>query len=338
MDEPNPSPLTKSPTFGPNISSVFNTFQIGSGNLKTQLKTSKHIDDTIEDFLNKQHEIHKDSDYFRSLKKSIKTMNLAAEQLQFTLTPLVAKYTSESHDSHFLASIIEDSKEIDHIFIEPRFGVEDFYYHYHLYIPIPKDIMDGDSPTIFIDENWNLICEKLKSFPKVDLIRYFKPIYTISRVYGREGAWLAYSVAVEDKRDYWSLPLVETTYNGCQPFLAVREGEFTILQNDKTENSKKKAKEACHNIRARIKDIEFEKRESIKVAPKWISAHAISSNGKPTGSYTHYYEDFSSKIGSGCFNEKLDSAEEVLNFMKKNTMAKPLYRFKDEDIGTCQIK
>lgn len=341
MHESNPAPPTKSPTFGSTVSSVFHTFRTGSGNLKSQLKSSKHIDDTIDEFLNKQHELYNNNDYFKSLTKSIKTMNLAAEQLQFTLTPLVAKYTSKSHENHFLPSIIEDIKEIDHVFVEPRFGVSDFYYHYHLYIPIPKNILNETSPKTLMKENWDLIDQELKCFAKHNLIRHFKPMYTISRVYGWEGSWLAYSVAVEDKRDYWSLPLVETTYNGCQPFLAVKEGEFTILQSDKTENSKRKAQEACQSIRERItqnKDVEFEKRESIKVAPKWIAAHAISSTGKPSGSFNQHYEDFSSKIGASSFNEKLDSAEEVLKFMKKNTMGKPFYRFKDEDIGNCQIK
>lgn len=340
MHEPNPYQPTKLPKFSSEISSVFKTFRDGSENLKAQLESSKHIDNTIDDFINKQREIHKDNDYFKSLKKSIETMNLAAEQLQFTLTPLVAKYTDESPSSHFLPALINDTKQIDHVFIEPRFGVEDFYYHYHLFFPLNKKILDAEDPKTMIKEHWNIIYPELKSYAKYNLVRHFKPMYTVSRVYGWDGAWLAYSVAVEDKRDYWSLPLVETTYNGCQPFLAIKGGEFTILQNDKTENSQKKAMEACRRIKKRIeqnKNVQFEKGESIKVAPRWIAAHAISSNGKPVGSFKYFSEDFSSKIGPGSFNKKLETAQEVLNFMRKNTMGTPVYRFKDDDIGACQI-
>lgn len=334
-------PKTKSPKFGPKISNIFRTFKNGTENLKTQLRSSKHIDETVDEFIQKQYQMHKNSDYINSLVKSIKIMNLASEQLLFTLTPVVAKYNDKSYESHFLPSVIDEISEIDHIFVEPKFGVEYFYYNYHLYIPIPKDILSLESPRRFIEENWYLIYPELRNYAQLNLIKQFEPLYITSRVYGWEGAWLSYSVTVVDKGDFWSLPLVRTTYNGYQPFLGIKEGEFTLLENDKTQNSETRAQIALQEIKSRItqnENIELEQRESIGVAPNWITAHAISSNEKLGSPFNHYYEDFSSKIGSGSFNENLNSAEEVLSFMKKDTMGKPIYRFKDEEIRNCRIK
>jgi len=337
MDEP--TPKIRSPKFGSDLSNIIKTFRDGSENLKAQLGSSKYIDETVEDFLDKQRKLYNDNNYYESLKKSIEIMNLAAEQVQLTLTPLVAKYTHESYESHFLPAVINDLKEINHVFIEPRFGVEDFYYHYYLYFPLGRSFLNAKDPKTLLKEHWNLIETELRSYKKYNLFRQFKPMYTISRVYGWEGAWLSYSVVVEDKRDYWSLPLVETTYNGCQPFLAVKGGEFTILQNDKTQNSEKKAIQACRNIHERVcqsKNVDFEMRKSIKVDPMWIAAHAISS-GAPLSTFKQYADDFGSKIGSGSFNEKLETTQEILNFMKKSVMGTPVYIFKDEEIGTSKL-
>jgi hypothetical protein len=333
--------LFKSPKFGPSFSNILKVFDDSSSLLNNQLKSSQPINKFIDDFINHQYEKNKNSDYYNELLRYIETMNLAAEELWFTLTPLVARYNQKSYENHLLPSLIGDDKEFDHVFIVPKIGVEGFYYNYYLYIPIPKDLLINTSPKILVKEHWNLIKQKLEIFSKIAFIKNFEPKCIIPRVYGWEGAWIGYTVSVlDDGLGYWSLPLVKTPYNGCQPFLAIKEGEFAIMQDDQSENCHKKTKDACAKIKLRIKqkqDVEFETKKSIEVAPKWITAHAINSNPKPMSSLSQPYEDFSSKICSSSLKKDLNSTEKILDFMKKSTMGKPVYIFEEDDIGDNRI-
>ena len=88
-----------------------------------------------------------------------------------------------------------------------------------------------------------MVSENIPKYFKNHLLKELEPLYTVGRVYGWEGSWLAYSVTVIDKKNvFWSLPLVKSPYNGAQPFLVLKEGEFTILENDETERCKLKTK------------------------------------------------------------------------------------------------
>lgn len=324
---------SESPNFSSNPKSIFEIFNKSTDNLQKVLKNSNEIETIISAFTNKN------SSMYESLKKSINIMRLASEERRFTMTPLIAKYNENSHEEHQLHKlmIVDD---IDHIFVNPISGIENVYYHYLLYIPIPKDILDIKDPKKQLKEHWDLVNENTPKNFKNNLIKEFEPLYTIGRVYGWNGSWLAYSVTVIDKNNFWSIPLVKTSYNGAQPFLAVKKGEFVILQNDETDISIRKAKFAIDKIENRskqIRNIEFQKEKSIEVEPEWIAVQGIKQIDSESYKIEISPKAFGEKLGPASIDGDLTSSNKVLEFMKKDIMGNPLYEFTEEEIHKCHI-
>ena len=226
--------------------------------------------------------------------------------------------------------------------MNPISGAEDIYYHYILYIPIPEDLLRLDDPKKLIRQHWEMVFENIPSKFN-NLIIEFEPLYIIGRVFGWDGAWLAYSVTVRDKKDvFWSMPLVKSPYNGSQPYLGVREGEFAVLENDGTDISKRKVKASLTKIEERAKEnksIDFKRGKSIEVAPEWIIASDIYSNNIQELDFKKSSFEVGSKLGSASIEkaEEFSDSRKMLDFMKKEIIGRPLYEFCPEEIGKCLI-
>jgi len=325
---------SKSPHFGQNVRSIFKIFNKNTDDLKLLLEKTPELDDIISEFTSKE------SNQYTSLQKSIEMMKLASKERRFTLTPLIAKYNVEYDDEHQLHKLLTEEKEIDHVFVNPISGLEDFYYHYILYIPIPIDILKIEEPKMLLKEHWNIILDGTPKKFRTKIIKEFEPLYIIGRVYGWDGAWLAYSVTVIDNQKFWSLPLVKSPYNGTQPFLGVKKGEFAILQNDETEISRRKAKYAYNKIEQRaekIDSIEFEHGKSIEVDPEWIITHNVYSDQFEEYDLKNSSRDFGAKLGTASIEEGFSNSKDVLEFMKKEIMGKPLYEFSQDEIRRYRI-
>lgn len=328
--------------FNPTVKSIFKVFDKNTDRLKSVLGQPPDIDEIVSEFQNEESPMYKSvyESLSKSLSKAIKIMELAAEERRFVLTPLIARYSEKSHYEHQLCKLISSEKNIDHVFVKPIAGVESFYYHYNLYIPIPEDILEIEDRKKQVKEHWNIVNENIPRIFREDLIKEFEPLYTIGRVYGWEGAWLAYSVTIIDKGNCWSLPLVKSPFNGAQPFIGLQNGEFAILENDETENSKMKADIALKSIKERIKknqNIQFEEGKSIEVAPEWIIATNISTNPIEPN-LKKASQHVGKKLGAASIESNFPkSAAKIVEFMKKDVMGKPAYEFTPEDIGKCRI-
>lgn len=156
-----------------------------------------------------------------TIGKVIETMRLSAKGRTFTLTPLVAEYNKESEDInvHQMYHLLHAEKSVDHVFVQPIDACEGVYYHYELYIPIPRD-MRADTPEKLLGDHWEMVHKNTPiEFKELDF--QFEPRYTIGRVYGWDGSWMAYSAIIKDTGALWSTPLTEAPYRGTDPFLII---------------------------------------------------------------------------------------------------------------------
>jgi hypothetical protein len=147
----------------------------------------------------------------------------------------------------------------------------------------------------------------------------------MGRVYGWEGAWLTYSVTVADKGEFWSLPLVDTPYNGTQPFLAIKEGEIAILTTDENETSKESLFNSINEIEKRTtknRDVYFK---------------VCNSDNKKIQYFDNQTEDLGSKLSSGSINQYLNDPHDVLTYMKNEIMGKPSYIFSQTETRPISI-
>jgi hypothetical protein len=326
--------LCDPPNFSPDPEKIFKDVRKNTDNLKQLLeKKTGELDEVITEF------VEHSPGYQDFLNKLINRMKLASTQNKFTLTPLIAKYNEVSYKDHSLHEIISSDREIDHVFIKPVNGCEGFYYHYILYIPVPRDLLNG-SPKELISGHWNLINDGLKDFENKSTIKEFVAKDLISRVYGSEGSWIAYSVSVVDKCNLWSLPLVDTPYNGSQPFLGLKKGEFSILESDETPACKLSSQTALNKIKRRVnkkENIHFHHSESIDVTPEWIFAHGVRLNNFGGNFFEASTRDFGEKLGPSSMENDLNDPKKILEYMKSEIMGKPVYKFTGEDIGKCKI-
>jgi hypothetical protein len=139
------------PKFGTNPMKIVKLFNSNTEKLNSILKSSYKISDIIKNFTKQ------DSSYLEYLRKTL-MVKLPSEERKFVLTPIVARYNDLSNEVHQLQTIIEENKEINHIFVNPIAGVEGFFYNYLLYIPIPKDLLINE-PKNLLKEHWNLISD-----------------------------------------------------------------------------------------------------------------------------------------------------------------------------------
>lgn len=321
--------------FSPNVKKLFKRFDIATNQLKSILESSAGIEDIVSEFTNNS------SGIANSYNKAIEIMKLASQERKFTLTPLIAKYSKNRHseEQHQLYTLLTEKNDIDHTFVNPISGAEGIYYHYLLYVPIPKDILEIDDPKKLLKEHWDLVSENIPKYFKNHLLKELEPLYTVGRVYGWDGAWLAYSATVIDKNNiFWSLPLVKSPFNGAQPFLVLKEGEFTILENDETEICKLKAKRTLDKIKERVKhnqSIDYKTEKHIEVVPEWIFAYNTNSNKNKTGNLINSSHDFGTHLGPASIesNKEISDSIKLLEFMKKDIIGCPLYEFTHEEIG-----
>jgi len=269
-----------------------------------------------------------------TIGKLNETLRISAKGRTFTLTPLVAKYSEESEniDIHQMYRLLHDERSINHVFVQPIDACERVYYHYELYIPIPRDMI-FDTPEKLLKEHWELVHQNTTDKFE-ELIYKFEPHYTIGRVYGWEGSWMAYSGIVSNPDKFWSAPLTEAPYRGTDPFLVLPKGEFTILENDGTDRSIEKVKYVISEIKKRTDDddtINFDDKRTIEVTPEWIAAHMASTLATNRNQVLEIApsKGFGEHVASATI-KKLPTSDDVLEFMKKDVMGPPTYEFDRE--------
>lgn len=322
----------KVPRFGSTPRKILRKFENNTTDLKPLFKDTQLIKGVIDNFKNKN------SSLYETVEKWILRTKLASKEHNFTLTPFIAEYNDTSSCVHQLYDILHNS-ELEYIFVEPKWGQNNFFYHYFLYIPIPEDMLALDKKKL-INEHWQLILDSTEGFKKNKTIKGFEPMYSVSRVYGWDGSWIVYSVSAVANNNFWSLPLTRTTYNGSQPFVAVKGGEFAIMQSDDNCESISLAKDAEKQIKELVnenKNVDFYKGEDIKVMPEWIVAHGINLDNIKNGNYVNYSKDFGGKLGPIAIESDIPNARKVLEFMKGDIMGDPTYRFKPEEITSCRL-
>jgi hypothetical protein len=254
----------------PNINKILPRYTNNVDKLKSKLEKPPELDEMTH--LLKE----KEASFF----KAMNILKKAAKERKFTLSPIVAKYTPSSHEVH-LTKLFSCNREIDHFFVKPIRAYNGVFYWYELFIPIPIDISNLEDARSLLKEHWELIQECIPLRMRQQLIYDFKPLATIDRVYGWNGAWMAYSAMIKEAGDFWSPPLTNCPYNGIQPYVCFSDGEIVILTNDETELCRKKVNHAKEEIYNRVKankNIIFESRTSIEIAPEWIIAAVDHSN------------------------------------------------------------
>jgi len=310
------------PNFPLNVGSIFKQFGKQSNDLRKVFADTTTIEETVKNVIENN----------PTVSKMIEAMRLSAAERTFTLTPLLAKYSEESEDIniHQIYRLLHNNERtIDHVFVQPIDALEGLYYHYELYIPIPEDI-GSSTPDELLKEHWGLVHQNMPDEFN-DLVYQFEPRYTIERVYGWEGSWLAYSVIVKDVKAFWSTPLKDAPFRGTDPFLLLPKGEFAILETDGTDESVEKIKYVKQRIDNRIMGnptIEFKHGETIEVTPEWIAAHMESTlqTKKEHAIEMDATRDFGEHIASATI-DRLHNVEDVVKFMKEDVMGPPIWKF-----------
>lgn len=358
---------------------IFRRFDSNANKLQDLLSKCSNLDEIVNEFINETSPISKilrsefekfsNDEYKKSFsdefKRSVEMRRLSAANRKFTLTPVIAKYTEESKDSHHLAKLV-DNDTIDHIFVDPISGVEGFHYQYYLYIPIPEFFTEEIDRSKWVFEHWQLVMESFYKFKNNNLLVELKPLYYMGRVYGWNGNWIAYSVTVRDTPDFWSLPIVDSFYNRVQPFLAVSQGEFVVLENDETKRSKDSIKSIMERIFNRVKSsgnvflkdnkwLEItqnlnqtkkkfnnqadmlqalkDEGKSIEIAPELALALNFMSDKS--------LQKVGFKLASASLEDpktidSMDTPTEILSYMQDDLM-KPTYRFSPNEIEKCKM-
>lgn len=311
------------PRFKSNPRVILKQFGKQSANLKT-IFAATEIEETVDKFIENN----------PTISKLIETMRISAKGRTFTLTPLVAEYSEESENInvHQMYRLLHDERSINHVFAQPIDACEGVYYHYELYIPIPRDLV-FDTPEKLLKDHWELVHQNTPKEFK-ELVYRFEPRYTIGRVYGWEGSWMAYSAIIKDTRAFWSRPLTEAPYCGTDPFIVLPKGEFTILENDGTDRSIEKVKYVISEIEKRTggdDTINFDDKRTIEVTPEWIAAHMAST----LATNKNYIIGIGPSKGFGehvapATIKELPTSADVFEFLKKDVMGPPMYEFDRE--------
>lgn len=309
----------------------------------------KNIDEKIKPALENELDSNLIEDKTDSLKfdKIFKIFELFAKERSLALTLLVGTYNRKSRYVHHIPNLMDGKKDNENIYVKPVHAVPQFFYNYELYVPItykkPQDITQEDSKS-YLKDNWNLIIDKMPKKMKEKLILTLTPKYTIKRVYGWDGAWIVYDAAVVDTGDFWSVPLVNTPFNGKQPFVCYREGEAVVVANDGIEKSQNIVKENIEEMRNRVRqnrNIWFEEQRIVDFNPTWLVASKTANVDEKSITYqniTESVQELSSNVGSATIDKNLPSKErELFEYMKREPFGKPFYVFTKDDIGNCKI-
>lgn len=265
--------------------------------------------------------------------KPLRVEELAAKQVRFELTPLIAMFTALLKNMPHEINLIE---ELNHIALRPIDAVEDVYYHCDMFVPIPYDMLDNESEEKLLKEHVNLMDSCIDKEFRQNIYE-LKPLGIVTRVCGWNGSWIVYSYTMkDDPRVVWSSPLVDSPYKNTQPFLAVKDGEFVLLEDDLTPEVHTRVEDVRKRLYNRIKGIEgleLKEQEAIPVDTEWVIAHAINTGRIFRGfSMVHAIKDLGQHIPYLTMHETSFKGNELLEVLKEDVTEEPVYKFKLENI------
>ena len=321
-----PIPQLEPITFRPY--DVVKTFKQFEGNVKDYSKAFSDISD-IEGYVNNFIKKHPE------LAKPLRTKVLATKQVSFELTPMIAMLDAPIKMMTHEINLIED-KELSPVALKPKDAVEGVYYHCDMFIPIPDDMLSFESEEDLLEEHFNLMDESIDKEFRQNIYE-LKPLGIVTRVCGWNGSWIVYSYTMRDDPSVaWSTPLVDSPYKSTQPFLAVKNGEFVILEDDLSPENHTRVEDVKSRIEHRIKGIEgldLKVQEAILVDTAWVLAHAINTDKIVRGfSLEHAIKDFGQHIPDLTIHEASFKGNELLEVLKEDVIEEPIYRFKLENI------
>lgn len=286
-------------------------------------------------------DIEKDVDTFISsnpkIGRLLRVQDLAAQRIHFELIPLVAKFSGELKFIPHESKLVE---EFSHVAIRPRDAVEGGYYHYELIIPIREDMLDLETEEELLKAHVSLIDGFIDQEFRKNVIE-LKPLDIVTRMYGWQGSWITYSISVKDDPDVvWSTPLVDAPYKDTQPYLAVKGGEFLILEDDRYKQSTRLLRDVRKRLIRRTedyKDFQLKEHEMIRVNSEWVLAHAIKT-GDISRSYSFERMEtaFGKSIPQLTIYDKDLKGPDLINKMIE-IMYEPTYRFDIENIRNFTI-
>jgi hypothetical protein len=271
--------------------------------------------------------------------KPLRTGVLAAEQVKFELTPLIAMFTAPIKSMPHEINLIE---ELNHVALRPNNAIEGMYYHCDMFVPIPDSMLDIKSEEDLLKEHFNLMDSCIDKDFRQNIYE-LKPLGIVTRVCGWNGSWIVYSYTMKDDRSVvWSTPLVDSPYKNTQPFLAVRDGEFVILEDDLTPEDHTRVEDVRNRIYNRVKNIEgleLKEKEAIPVDTGWVIAHAINTQGIFRGfSLEHAIKDLGQHIPDLTIHKANFKGNKLLEVLKEDVTEEPIYRFKLENIRKHTIR
>lgn len=275
------------------------------------------------------------------LAKPLRTKVLAAEQVSFELTPIIAMTDTPIKMMPHEICLIED-KELSPVALKPKDAVEGLYYHCDIFVPIPGDMLTLESEEDLLKEHFNLMAESIdKEFRQT--LYELKPLGIVTRVCGWNGSWIVYSYTMNDDPSVvWSTPLVDSPYRSTQPYLAVKDGEFVILEDDLTPEGHTCVEDVKRRIEDRINGIaglDLKVGEVISVDTAWVIAHAINTDSIFRGfSLEHAIKDFGQHIPDLTIHKTRFKGHELLEVLKEDVIEEPVYRFKLENIRKHTIR
>ena len=309
---------------------VVKTFEQFEKKVNSYSKILSDVSD-VEQYVNKFLKVHPE------FEKQLRTQQLAAKEIKFELTPLIAQFSASLKSMSHEITLVE---ELNHVALRPIDGVEGEYYHRDLYIPIPKDMLNLDSEKKLLKEHFDLIdCCIDKEL--IQNILELKPLGIVTRVCGWDGSWIVYSYTTKDGPSViWSAPLVNSPYK-TQPFLALKGGEFVILEDDLHPERHSTVEDIKKRIEKRIKGIEgleLRPQKAITVDMEWVIAHAINTDAIFRGFPLEFaVRDLGEHIPDLTIHKETLKAEDLLQFMRKDITSEPTYRFKLENIQKFTI-
>lgn len=313
---------------------VVKTFEQFEKKVNDYSKTFSDISD-IEGYVDKFIKTHPE------LAKPLRTKVLATKQVRFELTPMIAmSYTPIKMMPHEIR-LIEDMG-LNHVALKPKDAVEGLYYHCDMFVPIPDDMLNSESEEILLKEHFNLMAGSI-DYEFRQNIYELKPLGIVTRVCGWNGSWIVYSYTMKDDPSVvWCTPLVDSPYRSTQPFLAVKDGEFVILEDDLTPEDHTRVEDVKKRITDRtqgIEGLELKVQEAISVDTAWVLAHAINTDKVVRGySLKHAIKDFGQHIPDLTIYETSFKGNELLKVLKEDVIEEPVYRFKLENIQKHTIR
>ena len=271
--------------------------------------------------------------------KSIRTDELGAKQVKFELTPLIAMFTAPIATMTHELNLIN---EFNHVALRPDNAVEGLYYHCDMYVPIPDEMLNLESEEKLLKEHFNMMDSCIDKEFRQNIYE-LKPLGIVTRVCGWDGSWIVYSYSVkDDPKVVWGTPLVDSPYKNTQPFLAVKGGEFVILEDDLTPENHARVGDVRTRISNRVDSIEgleLKEMEVIPVDTGWVIAHAINTQRVFRGfSLEHAIKDLGQHIPDLTIHEENFKGKELLQVLKEDVTEEPIYRFKLENIRKHTIR